>query len=241
MNKGDNDMKAFKGFNKDMTCRGYQYEEGKEYTQEGKIECCTKGFHACEYPLDVFNYYNPSESVFHEVEVDGDIDRDSDDSKVAARTIKIGAELNIAGLVKAAIEYTTSRCDKSKEQSNDADKMLASNSGDYGAASNSGNRGAASNSGNRGAASNSGYCGAAITTGTNSKAVALAKNSLAVGFGVDSKVKGVLGSWIVCAEFKEDSEGNYFPADVKAAKVDGVHIKADTYYILVEGDFIEVE
>lgn len=74
-------MKAFKGFNKDLTCRGFQYEEGKEFHTE-KAECCEEGFHACEYPLDCFNYYNPAQSVFHEVELSGDMDRRSDDTKV---------------------------------------------------------------------------------------------------------------------------------------------------------------
>lgn len=83
-------MKAFKGFNKDLTCRGFQYEEGKEFHTE-KAECCEEGFHACEYPLDCFGYYSPAQSVFHEVELSGDMDRRSDDTKVCATDIKIGA------------------------------------------------------------------------------------------------------------------------------------------------------
>lgn len=99
---------SYKGFNKDMTCRGFQYEEGKEY-EEDSAEVCDRGFHACEYPLDCFKYYNPAESVFHEVEQSGDFSRNGDDSKVASTKIKIGASINIAGLVKAAIEYTTKK------------------------------------------------------------------------------------------------------------------------------------
>ncbi len=101
-------MKTFKGFKKDMTCRGFQYEEGKEYTEERAIACET-GFHACEYPLDCLSYYSPSDSVYHEVEQSGEISRHLDDSKIASTKIKIGAEINIAGLVKAAIEYTVKR------------------------------------------------------------------------------------------------------------------------------------
>ena len=101
-------MKAYKGFNKDMTCRGFQYKEGGEY-ETAKAKCCASGFHACEHPLDCFNYYDPGQSVYHEVEVDGDIDRDLGDTKVAATKIKIGARLTIAGLVKAAIDYTMAR------------------------------------------------------------------------------------------------------------------------------------
>ena len=104
-------MKAFKGFNKDLTCRGFQYEEGKEFHTE-KAECCEEGFHACEYPLDCFGYYNPAESVFHEVELSGDMDRENSDTKVCATDIKIGARISIAGLVKAAIDFTMSRVNK---------------------------------------------------------------------------------------------------------------------------------
>lgn len=92
-------MRAFKGFNKDLTCRGYQYEEGKEFHTE-RAECCDTGFHACEYPLDCFGYYDPAHSVFHEVELSGEMDKSRDNTKVCATDIKIGARLSIAGLVK---------------------------------------------------------------------------------------------------------------------------------------------
>lgn len=98
-------MKAYKGFNCNMTCRGFQFEEGKEYEQDGEIKVCKNGFHACECPMDCFDYYNPSESVYHEVELEGDISKSGDDTKVAAKKIKVGARLNIAGLVKAQFEY----------------------------------------------------------------------------------------------------------------------------------------
>lgn len=94
-------MKAFKGFNKDLTCRGYQYEEGKEFHTE-RAECCDTGFHACEYPLDCFGYYDPAHSVYHEVELSGEMDKSGDNTKVCATDIKIGARLSIAGLVKMA-------------------------------------------------------------------------------------------------------------------------------------------
>lgn len=103
--------KAFKGFNKDLTCRGFQYEEGKEF-ETARAECCEEGFHACEYPLDCFGYYNPAQSVYHEVELDGDMDQSGSDTKICATKIKIGARLSIAGLVKAAIDFTMSRVNK---------------------------------------------------------------------------------------------------------------------------------
>ncbi len=155
-------MKAYKGFNKDMTCRGFQFEEGKEY-EEKKAECCSSGFHACEYPLDVLNYYNPAKSVYHEVEVDGYIDKSEDDMKIAATKIKIGASINLAGLVKAAIEYTKARVDKTKES--DEDCGASSATGYCGASSATGNRGASSATGDYGASSATGYYGASSATG----------------------------------------------------------------------------
>ena len=99
----------YKGFNKDMTCKGFQYEKGKEYHEEEAI-VCRKGFHACEYPLDCFNYYNPADSVFHEVELGEDAYGDGSDTKKCSNYIKVGARLDIAGIIKAAINYTRENC-----------------------------------------------------------------------------------------------------------------------------------
>ena len=155
-------MKAFKGFNKDLTCRGFQYEEGKEFHTE-KAECCEEGFHACEYPLDCFGYYSPAQSVFHEVELSGDMDRRSDDTKVCATDIKIGARISIAGLVKAAIEFTMSKVNK--EAKSDERHGFASATGNCGASSATGNCGASSATGDYGASSATGYRGASSATG----------------------------------------------------------------------------
>ena len=155
-------LKTYKGFNKDMTCRDFQYEEGKEYQTE-EAKACKNGFHACEYPLDVFKYYSPNESVFHEVEQSGDISKDSDDSKIASTKIKIGASINIAGLVKAAIEYTTARVDKTKKS--DENYGASSATGDYGASSATGDYGASSATGYKGASSATGDYGASSATG----------------------------------------------------------------------------
>lgn len=105
-------MRAVKGFNEDMTCRGFQYKEGETF-EEDRAECCETGFHACQHPLDCFSYYAPNKSVYHEVELDGDIDTEGNgDSKVAATKITVGARLTIAGLVKAAIDFTMSKVKK---------------------------------------------------------------------------------------------------------------------------------
>ena len=147
-------MKAYKGFNENMTAYGgFQYEEGKTYkTDEAVI--CHSGFHACEYPLDCFNYYDPGSSVYHEVEVDGDIQHYKDDTKICGKKIHIGAKLSIAGLVKAAIDYTNERTNSE-----------AKADGNYGASSATGYKGASSATGDYGASSATGNCGASSATG----------------------------------------------------------------------------
>ena len=155
-------MRAFKGFNKDLTCRGYQYEEGKEFHTE-RAECCDTGFHACEYPLDCFGYYDPAHSVFHEVELSGEMDKSRDNTKVCATDIKIGARLSIAGLVKMAIDFTMSKVNK--EAGSDERHGFASATGYKGASSATGNYGASSATGNYGASSATGYKGASSATG----------------------------------------------------------------------------
>jgi len=155
-------IKSYKGFNKDMTCRGFQYEEGKEYEEE-TADACHSGFHACEYPLDCLGYYSPNESVYHEVEQNGEFDRGEDDSKVASTKIKIGARLDISGLVKAAIDFTMSRV--KKEAESDEDYGASSATGYKGASSATGDKGASSATGNCGASSATGNCGASSATG----------------------------------------------------------------------------
>ncbi|MCG7932081.1 MAG: hypothetical protein N0E44_18785, partial [Candidatus Thiodiazotropha lotti] len=125
--KKDESVIAYKGFDKNMKCRGFQYEIGETYTHDGDVEACSAGFHSCEYPLDVFSYYPPAGSVFALVEADGEQDRHGGDSKVASEKITIKAALDLPGLIKAAIEYTTERIKPS-------DEPAASNSGHRGAA-----------------------------------------------------------------------------------------------------------
>jgi hypothetical protein len=164
-------IKSYKGFNKDMTCRGFQYEEGKEYEEE-TADVCHSGFHACEHPLDCLGYYSPNESVYHEVEQSGEFDRGEDDSKVASTKIKVGVRLDVAGLVKAAIDFTMSRVKKEARSDEDCGASSAtgycgasSATGDYGASSATGNCGASSATGYKGASSATGYKGASSATG----------------------------------------------------------------------------
>ena len=218
-------IKSYKGFEKDMTCKGFQYEEGKEYETE-KAECCETGFHACEYPLDCFSYYSPNESVFHEVEQDGELDRGGGNTKVASTKIKIGASINIAGIVKAAIEYTTQRA--KKENGSDEDC------------------GASSATGNCGASSATGDCGASSATGYKGASSAGDKDSVAVAWGYHGKAKGVIGSFLVLADWEGD-EDNYWVQNLwtlkgaKMVQVDGKIIKENTWYTMVNGEIKEVE
>jgi len=163
---------GFKGFNKDLIChpdgaKPFQYEVGQTYTHEGEVKACRQGFHFCEHPLDVFGYYPPRTSRYAEVEGSGTPSRDGSDTKVATRTLTIKAEIGIPGLVRAAIEYVTTRCkpiDPESPASATGDHGAASATGARGAASATGDQGAASATGARGAASATGYQGAASAT-----------------------------------------------------------------------------
>ena len=186
-------MKSYKGFNKDMTCRDFQYEEGKEY-EETTAEVCETGFHSCEYPLDCFRYYDPAHSVYHEVEADGEIDKADDDTKLASTKLKIGAELSIAGLVKASIEYTIKR---TKKEAGAAEFCGASSAtGDYGASSATGYKGASSATGYCGASSATGDCGASSATGDcgASSATGYKGASSATGYCGASSATGYYGA-----------------------------------------------
>lgn len=220
-------IKAYKGFNKDMTCRDFRYEEGKEYEEE-KAEACNCGFHACEHPLDCLEYYDPAHSVYHEVEQSGEISKRSDDTKVASTKIKIGARVSIAGLVQAAIKYTKERV-KPEAEANE----------DYGASSATGDYGASSATGN---------CGASSATGYKGKSAAENQNSVAVAWGPEAMAKGVKGSTLVLAEWKRiDNDARYWKEEAwdfigsLMVRVDGEKVKENTWYTLKNGELVEVE
>ena len=212
----------YKGMDKDMKCRGFQYEVGKEYETD-KAVACECGFHACEYPLDVFNYYPPAGSRFFEVEQSGELSKNDDDSKVASTKIRIGAELNIAGLVKAAVEYIKERCTQGEGEKA---------TGDYGASSATGRMGASSATGRMGASSATGRMGASSATG---------KASVAMASGVEGRAMGALGCAIFLVE-RGDWDGETYPiVSVRAAIVDGETIKPGVWYTLKDGEFLEVD
>ena len=206
-------MLCYKGFDKDLKCRDFQYETGKEYSEES-AEICEKGFHACEFPLDVFGYYTPSDSRYCEVDLDAN-DQKSSDSKRVGKSISIKAEIGIAGIVKAGVEYIKNQVDWNNNEK--------------------------TNTGDRSAATNTGYYSAATNTGYRSAATVEGKESVAMAIGCDSKAKGSIGCFIVLAEWKKFEDGTYHIVDVKSAKVDGTKIKPDTFYKLVHGEFIAEE
>ena len=195
-------MKAYKGFDEDLKCRGFQYEVGGEYSEEN-ADICNYGFHECEAPLDVLGYYPPNKSRYCEVDLDANGQTQYEDSKRVGKHIKIGAEIGIAGLVKAHFEYVNENVKESIKKG-DSESATAGNSG------------------------------AATSRGKS----ATGENGLSVARGNGVKVKGGIGAVLVIAEEMKDS---YAIKEWKAAVVDGENIKADVWYQLIDGEFVEVD
>ena len=300
----ENIIYAYKGFDKDLKCCGFQYEVGKDYEQDGNIKCCNNGFHACEFPLDVFNYYAPGRnSRYCTVTQSGVTDKKEGDSKVASSKIHIETEIGLDGIIKAGVKFILDKVNwKNQKESNTGnrsavtntgnrsavtntgDYSAATNTGDQSAATNTGYQSAATNTGNRSAvtntgdysaatntgdcsaatntgyqsaatntgdcsaatntgdcsaATNTGDCSAATNTGDQSVAKVSGKESIAIVTGKDSKAAGSIGDWIVLTE-RGERNGDTCPIkEVKAFKVDGEKIKADTFYKLVDGEAVE--
>ena len=251
-------MKCFKGFDKDLKCKDFQYEIGKEYTEE-KADICNCGFHACEFPMDVFGYYPPSDSRYCEVDLEENGQKSSDDSKRVGKKISVKAEIGIAGIIKAGVEYIKEQVNWEDDKAtntgnwsaatntgnqsaatNTGYQSAATNTGNWSAATNTGNRSAATNTGNQSAATNTGNRSAATNTGDQSAAIVEGKESIALATGINSKAKGKIGCFIVLAEWKEINY-EYHIVDVKSAKVDGENIKEDTFYTLKDGKFVEAD
>ena len=293
-----NKTKGYKGFDKNLQCRGFQYKVGKDYEQDGDIKCCENGFHLCENPFNVFSYYPPSDNNrFCRVEGSGAMDESGD--KKAFSKIHITTEIGLNGIINAGVKFILDKVKRFDKNTNTGDRSAATNTGycsaatntgDYSAATNTGDRSAATNTGDRSAATNTGYnsvatntgdysaatntgyCSAATNTGdysaatntgyrsvatnTGDRSVATntgdrsaatntgnysaakveGKESIAIVTGKKSKASGSLGCWIVLTE----RDGDYHILDVKAFKVDGKKIKADTFYILRDGKAVEV-
>lgn len=205
-------IKSYKGFDKDMQCRGFQYEVGKEYNMNGGIKCCNRGFHACKSPLEVWDYYDMLKSRFAEVEQSGKIDEEEKSTKVCSSHIKIKAELKLADIINIGVEWLKDITSPSKvktggylNDNGDKEKQIGS----------------------------SGYSAKIDSTG---------EDSVIMCVGNNSKAKAKIGSWITLAEWEwSDEKNRNVPVCVKTEYVDGESIKADTWYLLKDGKFVEVD
>ena len=228
-------MKGYKGFNKDLTCKGKKYAENTVFEEEA-AEICKSGMHFCKNPFDVLDYYgfvndNAEINEFAEVEALDDCKTD-DGKKYTTKKLKIGARIGVSGLIQAFVNFTLSKVKAEDTATNTGDYSAATNTGDYSAATNTGNRSAATNTGNRSAATNTGDYSAASVEG---------KSSFAIATGINSKAKGKLGCYIAVAEWGQKDDGEYELINFKSHKVDGKTIKEDTYYTLKNGKFVEVK
>ena len=231
-------IKSYKAFDKNMQCRGFQYEVGKEYEMEGHIECCKSGFHACEYPWDVFDYYDMLESRFAEVEQSGTIDREEDTTKVCSSRIKIKAELKLADIINIGVEWLKDITSPSKVKK---DGALNDNGDRKKQIGSSGYYAQIGSSGDSAKIGSSGYYAKIGSSGDSAQIDSTGEDSVIMCAGRNSKTKAKIGSWITLAEWKWSNEKNrYVPVCVKTEYVDGVRIKADTWYKLENGKFVEV-
>ena len=223
-------MKAYKGFKKDMTCRGFQFEEGKAYHADTAV-LCHCGFHACLDPLDCLGYYDPCDSVYHEVEIDNVSEQREDDTKVVAKDIKIGSRISIKDIVKESIDFTFSNVQKE----NNTDCA----SGNFSSQAASGNSSSQAASGNSRRQAASGNSSSQAASGDSSSQETTGKNCVMMSAGNEGQAKGKIGSWIVLTEWK--SRGNESIPTVVAKRIDGTEVKEDTWYTLKNGEFVEVK
>ena len=188
-------MKAYKGFDKYLKCREFQYEVGKEY-EEGSAKLCKKGFHACENPLDTFRYYGPTDSRYCEVDVDDNGERNGDDSKVCGKHIKIGAEIGLKRVINAGVRFVFDKCESATEENASGWRGNAAASGWRGNAAASGWSGNAAASGWSGNAAASGESGNAAASGVSGNAAAsgVSGNAAASGESGNAAASGVSGN-----------------------------------------------
>ena len=215
----DDMIPAYKGFNSDLTCRGFQYAEGETY-QTDRAELCVTGFHACPMPLDTLRYYPLGTSVYHAVEVDADAHQG--EGKVASRRIKIGGRMSLAELIEAHSSLAFKRAN----QAEGTGESPAATSGDRSTAATSGYESTAATSGDR---------STAATSGDESTAKVEGEHSIAVAGGYQCSAMGSLGCWLVLAERDEDGA----ITRLEAVQVDGERIKPDVAYMLRDGQVVE--
>ena len=213
-------IKSYKAFDKNMQCRGFQYKVGKEYEMDGEIKCCERGFHACKSPIEVWDHYDMLSSRFAEVEQSGKIEEEGNSTKVCSSHIKIKAELKLADIIKIGVEWLK---DITSPTNVKATGTLNDSSGYYAQIGSSGDYAQIGSSGNYAQIDSTGEDSVIMCAGNNSRA------------------KAKVGSWITLAEWEWNDEKNrYVPVCVKTEYVDGENIKADTWYQLKNGEFVEV-
>ena len=274
---------SYKAFDKNMQCRGFQYEVGKEYEMNGEIKCCNRGFHACKSPLEIWDYYDMLNSRFAEVEQSGKIEEEENSTKVCSSRIKIKAELKLADIINIGVEWLKDITSPSKVKADgvlndngDRRKQIGSSgysakigssgysaqigsSGDSAKIGSSGDSAKIGSSGYSAQIGSSGYSAqigssgdyaqigssgdyAKIgSSGDYAKIDSTGENSVIMCAGNSSRAKAKVGSWITLAEWKwSDEKKRDVPVCVKTEYVDGVNIKADTWYQLKNGKFVEV-
>ena len=234
----ENVITSYKGFDKNMKCRGFQYEVGKEYEMDGEVKCCNQGFHACKSPMEVWDYYDMLDSRYAEVEQSGKIDAGENSTKVCSSRIKIKAELKLADIINIGVEWLKDITSPSKVKTDgelndngDRRKQIGS-SGDYAQIGSSGDYAQIGSSGDYAQIGSSGNSAQIDSTG---------EDSVIMCAGNSSRAKAKLGSWITLAEWKwSDEKKRDVPVCVKTEYVDGDNIKADTWYQLKNRKFVEV-
>ena len=222
-------IKSYKAFDKNMQCRGFQYEVGKEYEMNGGIKCCNRGFHACKSPMEVWDHYDMLSSRFAEVEQSGKIDEERNSTKVCSSRIKIKAELKLADIIKVGVEWLKDITSPTKVKT---DIAKNDNGGDYAQIGSSGCSAQIGSSGDYAKIGSSGDYAQIYSTG---------EDSVVMCAGKESKAKAKVGSWITLTEWEwNDDKKRRVPLCVKTEYVDGNNIKADTWYQLQNGEFVEV-
>ena len=248
---------SYKGFDKNMQCRGFQYEVGKEYEMDGEIKCCNRGFHACKSPLEVWDYYDMLNSRYAEVEQSGKIEKEENSTKVCSSRIKIKAELKLADIINIGVEWLKDitspskvKADGALNDNGDRRKQIGSSgysaqigsSGDSAKIGSSGDYAQIGSSGYYAQIGSSGYSAKIGSSGDYAQIGSTGKDSVIMCAGNKSKAKAKIGSWITLAEWEwSDDKNRYVPVCVKTEYVDGENIKADTWYQLKNGKFVEVE
>ena len=243
-------MNGFKGFDKDLKCRDFQFAVGETYTHKGEVSLCRSGFHFVENPLDALSYYPLANgNRYAEVEADGVSNQTEKDSKRVSSSLKIGAELSLKSLIEFGVKFIFEKA-KSVPDGDSAHSATSGNyahsatsgdsansatSGYYAHSATSGNSAHSATSGNSAHSATSGYSAHSATSGYSAHSSAMGKNSIAAAIGNGSKAKAAAGNWIVLSEY--DRDGNV--KSVKTAKIDGKKLKADTFYVLKAGKFVK--